>query len=104
MYNISVHAQQVLGATVAYVSWTETSDEGITYPIATSVSSSNLHSQADEDPAWIFLEQIRDALSRVFQSSGEGLWFQVTESGGIDGGWGGAGQTRRPERSEDDSA
>ena len=104
MYNVAIHAQQVLGATICYVSLSETSDDGITYPTATAVSSSNLLSSADEDPLWIFLQQIRDALSRALADDEPGVWWQVNESAAMDGGWRGAGSPGQPERSEDDRA
>lgn len=103
MYNVSMHAQQILGATILAVSLTETNEQGLTYPLATSMSSSNLLASADEDPLWIFLQQIRDCLSRALGDE-TGLWFQYLESDGVDGGWRGAGQTDQPERSEDRNA
>lgn len=104
MYNLTVQAQQVLQATICYISLSETSDDGVTYTIATSVSSSNLFAAADEDPVWVFCEQVRDALSRALSTGDGGVLWQVRESDGLDGGWRGARQTERPERSEDDSA
>jgi len=101
MYNITVHAQQILGASLCAVSLTETSDEGFTYPLATAMSSSNLLASADEDPLWLFLEQVKDCLSRALGSD-SGLWSQVSESAAMDGGWGGAGSPGQPERSEDE--
>ena len=95
MYNAAIHCQQVLGATIVAVSLTETTEEGITYPVATSMSSSNLLESADEDPLWIFLQQIQDSLSRALGGS-TGLWFQHLESDGVDGGWGGAGHPDSP--------
>jgi hypothetical protein len=102
MYHLNVHAEQVLTATICYVSLCETNDDGVSYTIATAVSSSNLHAQADEDPVWVFCEQVRDALSRALSTGDGGVWWQLRESDGVDGGWGGAGQTRLTERSEDD--
>jgi hypothetical protein len=103
MYNMTVHAQQVLGASLCAVSLTETDDQGFTYPIATAMSSSNLLASAEEDPLWVFLQQIRDALSRALGDE-TGLWFQVQESAAMDGGWRGAGNPGQTERSEDDRA
>jgi hypothetical protein len=103
MYNVSMHAQQILGATILAVSLTETNEQGLTYPLATSMSSSNLLSSADEDPLWIFLQQIKDCLSRALGDD-EGLWFQHLESAAMDGGWRGAGNPGQTERSEDDRA
>lgn len=104
MYNVAIHAQQVLGATVCYISLSETLDSGITYPLATAVSSSNLLASAEEDPLWIFTQQVAEAVSRALSTSQDtpgGLWRFAD---GVDGGWGGAGQAGRPERSEDDHA
>ena len=103
MYNVAMHAQQILGATILSVSLTETDEEGITYPLASSMSSSNLLASADEDPLWVFLQQIQDCLSRAMGAD-TGLWFQYQESGGLDGGWWGAGSSGQTERSEDDRA
>ena len=93
MYNITVHCQQVLSATVCYVSLSETTDDGSSYTIATAVASSNLHAHADEDPVWVVCEQVRDALSRALSSDDGGVWWQLQERDAVDGGWGGAGQT-----------
>jgi len=95
MYNVAMHAQQILGATILSVSLTETSDDGFTYPLATAMSSSNLLASADEDTLWIFLEQVRDCLSRALGSE-TGLWHQHVESDGLDGGWRGARQQDSP--------
>lgn len=103
MYNVSMHAQQILGATILAVSLTETNEEGLTYPLATAMSSSNLLASADEDELWIFLQQIRDCLSRSLGDD-TGLWFQYQESAAMDGGWRGAGDPGQTERSEDDHA
>jgi len=100
MYNISIHVQQVLGAAVASISLTETNEDGVTYTLATAASSSNLLSSADEDPLWIFLQQIQDCMSRALGDE-TGLWFQHSESAAMDGGWRGAGSPGQPERSED---
>ena len=100
MYNMSIHSQQVLGATITAVSLSETDDEGITYTLATSMASSNLLASADEDPLWVFFQQIKDCLSRALGDE-TGLWFQHIESDGVDGGWRGAGNPGQPERSED---
>ena len=100
MYNASIHAQQVLGATILAFSLTETTEEGISYPVATAMSSSDLLSSADEDPLWVFLEQIKESLSRVLGDS-QNIYRQAIEHDRIDGGWGGAGQTGQPEQSED---
>jgi hypothetical protein len=101
MYNVAMHAQQILGATILSVSLSETNDEGITYPVATAMSSSNLLASADEDPLWIFLQQIKECLSSALGDE-TGLWATVDSSDGVDGGWGGAGQTGPTERSEDE--
>jgi hypothetical protein len=103
MYNVSMHAQQILGATILAVSLTETTDGGITYPLATAMSSSNLLSSADEDELWIFLQQIRDCLSRALGDE-TGLWFQLNESAEVDGGWRGAGSSGSSSDSENDHA
>lgn len=100
MYNLTVHSQQVLGATICAVSLSETNEDGITYTVATAMSSSNLLADVDEDPLYIFLEQIKDCLSRALGSE-TGLWFQHLESDVLDGGWRGAGSPGQPERSED---
>lgn len=100
MYNIAIHAQQVLGATLLSVSLSETPEEGITYTVATAMSSSNLLASADEDPLYVFIEQIKDCLSRALGGE-SGIWFQHLESGGLDGGWRGAGSPGQPEQSED---
>ena len=91
MYNLAMHAQEVLGATVLTVSLSETNDDEMTYTVATAASSSNLLASADEDPLWIFLQQVTDCLSRALGAE-TGLWFQHGESDGIDGGWRGAGE------------
>lgn len=101
MYNISIHCQQVLGATVCYVSLSETPDDGSTSQIATSVSSSNLFHDLDEDPVWIFVQQVSDAVSRALSTEDAGVLWQLAESAGLDGGWRGAGNPGQPERSED---
>lgn len=103
MYNVSMHAQQILGATILAVSLTETNEEGLTYPLATAMSSSNMLASVDEDPLWIFLQQIKDCLSRSLGDD-TGLWFQYLESDGVDGGRRGAGHPGQTERSEDDHA
>lgn len=103
MYNVAMHAQQILGATILSVSLSETTEQGITYPLATAMSSSNLLASADEDALWIFLQQIRDCLSRALGED-TGLWFQLNESDEVDGGWGGARPSEQPEQSEDDRA
>ena len=103
MYTLAIHVNQVLSAAVLSVSLSETSDQGITYPLATSTSSSNLLASADEDPLWIFLQQTREALSMALGDE-TGLWFQIEERDGVDGGWRGAGSPGQPERSEDDDA
>lgn len=103
MYNVSIHAQQILGATICAVSLTETDEQGLTYSLASAMSSSNLLASADEDPLWIFLQQVKDALSRALGDE-TGLWFQHLESAAMDGGWRGAGSPGQPERSEDDRA
>lgn len=95
MYNLTVHSQQVLGATICAVSLSETNEDGVTYTVATAMSSSNLLSGVDEDPLYIFLEQIKDCLSRALGSE-TGLWFQHIESDGMDGGWRGAGNPDSP--------
>ena len=100
MYNVAMHAQQILGATILSVSLSETAEDGVTYPLATAMSSSNLLASADEDPLWIFLQQIKDCLSRALGDE-TGLWFQHLESDGLDGGWRGAGNPGQPEQSED---
>lgn len=100
MYNLTIHAQQILGATISAVSLTETNEQNLSYPIATAMSSSNILAGVDEDPLWIFLQQIKDCLSRALGDE-TGLWFQYLESDGVDGGWRGAGNPGQPERSED---
>lgn len=104
MYNISMHGQQVLGATIVSVSLSETNDEGITYPLATAMSSSNLLASADEDPLWVFIEQVRDAVSSALSSSGETPIWDYLVRDRLDGGWRGAGKTDGSERSEDPHA
>ena len=103
MYNVAIHGQQILSATLLSVSLSETNDDGITYTVATAMSSSNLLASADEDPLWVFLEQIKDCLSRALGDQ-TGLWFQHQESAAMDGGWRGAGSPGQTERSEDDSS
>jgi len=103
MYNAAIHCQQVLGSTICSVSLSETTDELSTYTLATAMSSSNLLASADEDELWIFLQQIRDCLSRALGDE-SGLWSQVIETDVLDGGWGGARPSGQPEQSEDDSA
>jgi hypothetical protein len=100
MYNCAMHAQQILGATIVSVSLSETNEQNLTYPLASAMSSSNLLASADEDPLWIFLQQIKDCLSRALGDE-TGLWFQYQESAAMDGGWRGAGNPGQPERSED---
>ena len=100
MYTLAIHANQVLSATVLSLSLSETDDDGFTYLIATASSSSNLLASAEEDPLWVFLEQVKDALSRALDGE-TGLWFQHQESDGVDGGRRGAGNPGQPERSED---
>lgn len=104
MYNLTVHAQQVLSATICYVSLSETLDDESTYLLASAVSSSNLHSSSEEDPVWVLCEQVLDALSRALSTDDGGVYWRVHNRDGIDGGWGGAGQTEQAERSEDDHA
>lgn len=103
MYNLAMHAQQVLGATIISISISETTDEGITYPLATAMSSSDLLSSSGEDPLWVFIEQVRDCLSRALGQQGD-LWRKSIDRDRVDGGWGGAGQTEQPEQSEDRNA
>jgi hypothetical protein len=103
MYNAAIHAQQVLGATILSVSISETTDDGITYPLASAMSSTDLLASSDEDPLWVFLEQVRDCLSRALGQGGD-LWRSSIERDRVDGGWGGAGHPEGPERSEDDHA
>ena len=103
MYTLTVHCQQVMTSAVCYVSLTETDEDGSTYPLASASSSSNLLASADEDPLWVFLQQIKDSLSRALGDD-TGLWFQIEESDAMDGGWRGAGRTGQTERSEDDRA
>lgn len=103
MYNVAMHAQQILGATMLSVSLSETNEEMITYPLASAMSSSDLLASSGEDPLWIFIEQVRDCLSRALGPQGE-LHRSAIERDRVDGGWGGAGQTEQPEQSEDDNA
>lgn len=104
MYNVAIHAQQVLGATILSVSLSETKDDGITYPLAVAMSSSNLLESADEDPLWIFIEQVRDAVSRALSTGDERpIWDSLIRDG-VDGGWRGAGSSDGSERSEDPHA
>lgn len=103
MYNLAVHAQQVLGATMLSVSISETDEQQFTYPLASSMSSSDLLASSGEDPLWVFIEQVRDCLSRALGSGGD-LWRSAIERDRVDGGWGGAGQMGQPEQSEDDDA
>lgn len=101
MYNVSMHAQQVLGATLLSVSLSETLEDGVTYTLATAMSSSNVLGSADEDPLWIFIEQVKDCLSRALSPGDSSLWWQVEESAAMDGGRWGAGNPEQPEQSED---
>lgn len=103
MYTAAIHVQQVLGAAMLSVSLSETTDDGITYQLATALSSSDVYHDSNEDPLWVFIEQVRDCLSRALGSE-NGLWRSAIERDRVDGGWGGAGQEERPERSEDDHA
>ena len=100
MYTMAIHAQQVMTATVVSFSLSETPDDGRTYTLATSASSSNLLAGVDEDPLWIFFEQIKQCLSRVLEDEVP-TWSTPVERDGLDGGWRGAGNPGQPERSED---
>jgi hypothetical protein len=100
MYTAAIHVQQVLGASMLSVSLSETTEEGITYPLASAMSSSDLLHSSDEDPLWIFIEQVRDCLSRALGAE-NGLWRSAIDRDRVDGGWGRAGPTEQPERSED---
>lgn len=100
MYNAALHAVQVGAGTMLSVSISETDELGNTYHLASTTSSSHLLASADEDPLWIFLQQVRDCLS-IAMGDDQRLYRRSIEHDRIDGGWGGAGQTERPERSED---
>lgn len=104
MYNVAIHCNQVLGATVCYVSLSETTDDGISYPLASAVSSSNLLASADEDPLWILIQQVRDCVSRALSTDEPQAIWEYLIRDGVDGGWRGAGQTEGPSDSEDDRA
>ncbi|MCZ6914751.1 MAG: hypothetical protein O7C59_10080 [Rickettsia endosymbiont of Ixodes persulcatus] len=101
MYNMAVHAQQVLGSTLVAVSISETNDDGMTYPLATAMSSSDSVASCGEDPLWIFLQQVRDALSIALNDE-QSIYRQAIKHDRVDGGWGGAGQAEGPEQSEDE--
>lgn len=103
MYTAAIHVQQVLGASMLSVSLSETTEDGITYPLASAMSSSDLYHASSEDPLWVFIEQVRDCLSRALGPE-NGVWRAAIERDRVDGGWGGAGQQGQPERSEDDHA
>lgn len=101
MYTMAIHAQQVLSVTMVSVSLNETDDQGSSYLIATAMASSDLLASADEDPLWIFVEQIQDCLSRVLSSPPTRSSARVRADDGLDGGWRGAGNPGQPEQSED---
>ena len=102
MYNAAIHCQQVLGSTLVSVSLSETNDDGMTYPLATAMSSSDLLASSGEDPLWVFIQQIQDALSSALGDQ-TGVWRNSIDRDRVDGGWGGAGHPEQPERSEDGS-
>lgn len=104
MYTIAMHATSVMGTTVLSVSVGETTEDGLHTPLARAVSSSNLLASADEDPLWIFCEQVRDAVSRALSTTDERPIWDALVRDGIDGGWRGAGQADGPSVSEDDRA
>lgn len=96
MYNAAFHCHQVLDVTNVSISLSETTDEGITYPLAAATSSSVILASSGEDPLWIFIQQITDAVSRAL-GDGSGLWRSSIDRDRIDGGWRGAGQMSQPE-------
>lgn len=95
MYTLAIHCQQVMSATVLSVSLSETSDDGSTYTVATATSSSDLLASADEDPYWIFLQQVSACLSSALGDQMRP--FRTTDfHDRMDGGWGGAGESGQP--------
>ena len=95
MYNAAIHCQQIMGGTYVSVSLTETDEEFRTYPLASASSSSDVLASSGEDPLWIFIQQVRDALSIALGDS-TGVWRSSIDRDRVDGGWGGAGHPDSP--------
>lgn len=102
MYNISVQIQQHLTTALAVVSLSETDEQGRTTPLATAVTTSKKNHAEQEDSLHTFCEQAVECVVKALSTSGGRVWAEHQKHGRVDGGWGGAGESGQPERSEDE--